>query len=202
MSESHSLFSDIWILREIFGHIEYKYIKDIRLVDKLFYQEKGWIDPKKSFRLAIWNGDISFAQILWQKTQFYKYSDKTELFMYCCEKGILWAIEDLLEYVDPSMYNNNAIQRASVLGYLDVVERLLQDSRVDPSANDNLAVQWASHAGHLPVVERLLRDPRVDPSACDNWAIRWASKNGYLDVVERLLQDSRCCKSKTYNQNS
>ena len=52
---------------------------------------------------------------------------------------------------------------ACVNGYLPVVERLLEDSRVDPSAYDNHAIKWASQNGHLPVVERLLGDGRVDP---------------------------------------
>jgi hypothetical protein len=191
MSEPHNIFSDIWMLREIFGHIKYKYIQNIGLVNKSFYQERGWIDSEESFYLAIDRGDIDFAQILWHKTQFYKYSDKIEIFIYCCKRGILWAIEDLLESVDPSTHGNYAICKASERGYLAVVERLLEDPRVDPSDNYNRAIRIASENGHLAVVEILLGDPRIDPSANNNYAIRRATLNGHLAIVERLKQDLR-----------
>ncbi len=76
-------------------------------------------------------------------------------------------------------------------GHIEVVNILLEDSRVDPSAKDNYASRWASYYGHIEVVNRLLEDPRVDPSAVDNYAIRLASINGHIEIVKRLLEDSR-----------
>ena len=76
-------------------------------------------------------------------------------------------------------------------GYVNIVERLLEDKRVDPSANDNYAIQLASSNGYLQVVERLLEDKRVEPSADDNYAIKLAFLHRHLYVVERLLEDER-----------
>jgi len=62
-------------------------------------------------------------------------------------------------------------------GHLEMVNRLLEDSRVDPSAANNRAIQYASKNGHLKIVRILLEDFRVDPSAANNFAIHFASKN-------------------------
>jgi hypothetical protein len=83
---------------------------------------------------------------------------------------------------------------------LDVVNRLLQDSRVDPSARSNEAIRKACENGQLGMVNRLLDDGRVDPSAMENDAIRGASQNGYLHVVNRLLQDQRVDPSSADNE--
>jgi len=46
-------------------------------------------------------------------------------------------------------------------GYIDVVNRLIEDHRVDPSALNNEALRKASKKGYLQVVIRLLNDSRV-----------------------------------------
>jgi hypothetical protein len=63
--------------------------------------------------------------------------------------------------VDPSTSNNYAIRWASYNGHIEVVNRLLEDSRVDPSAENNEAIREASLNGYIEVVNRLLEDPRV-----------------------------------------
>jgi ankyrin repeat protein len=80
---------------------------------------------------------------------------------------------------------------ASENGHLEVVERILQDSKVDPWGLYNQAIKSASSNGHLSVVERLLQDPRVDPSADNNMTLQHACYSGHIAVVERLLQDPR-----------
>jgi hypothetical protein len=74
--------------------------------------------------------------------------------------------------------NNITLLLAAEDGYLNLVNRLLQDPRFDPSFCGK----------HLDVVNRLLQDPRVDPSANDNYAIRWAVNNGHLDIVALLYR--------------
>ena len=100
------------------------------------------------------------------------------------KKGNLNLVNILIEAnFDPSIDNNYAIGVASQNGYLDVVNRLLEDNRVDPSAIHNYAIRMASENGHLDVVNKLLEDDRVDPSADDNSAIQWASESGHLNIV-------------------
>ena len=46
-------------------------------------------------------------------------------------------------------------------GHIEVVQLLLQDSRVDPSAKNNRAILAASQNGHTKVVQLLIADERV-----------------------------------------
>jgi hypothetical protein len=92
------------------------------------------------------------------------------------------------EHVDYSYSNNLAIRRASELGNLQLVKKLLQNPKVNPRACDNYAIRLASTNGHLTVVNMLLGDPRVDPTSDKQHAIRWASRNGHIAVVNRLLK--------------
>jgi ankyrin repeat protein len=78
--------------------------------------------------------------------------------------GSLEVVKRLLQdpRIDPSDYDNYAIQIASANGNSAVVKILLQDPRVNPSARDNWAIQIASSYGRVAVVTLLLQDPRVD----------------------------------------
>ena len=87
-----------------------------------------------------------------------------------------------------------------LFGNLDLLNRLLEDSRVDPSSGDNYAIKFASDLGYLNIVNRFLQDPRVDPSASDNAAIRWASRRNHTDVIKRLLDDNRVWNSLSPRQ--
>lgn len=75
--------------------------------------------------------------------------------------------------------NNEELLLASENGYIDVVNRLMNDPRlVDPSANDNYAIRMASSRGSIEIINRLLEDPRVDP----NDALAIASEKGYIEI--------------------
>ena len=87
------------------------------------------------------------------------------------------------------------IKWASNFGRINVVKRLLLDSRVDPSDQDNIALIMASELGYIEIVELLLSDSRVDPSDQINRAIFSASQRGHLNIVRRLLQDSRVVRT-------
>lgn len=67
----------------------------------------------------------------------------------------------LREGMDPSVYDNQAIQWASEEGNLEVVRLLLTDPRVDPSAKNNLALKLTLEENHPKVVKLLLDDSRV-----------------------------------------
>lgn len=116
-------------------------------------------------------------------------SNKNKNFQAAIYDDDLDSLDILLLYYDPSINHNDAISIASSRGYIDIVDRLLQDKRVDPSDQDNLAIIYAAREGHLDVVDRLLQDERVDPSDQYNLALRGASQNGHIDVVDRLLRD-------------
>ena len=63
---------------------------------------------------------------------------------------------------DPSMMDNSAIKIASMLGFDDLVVRLLRDPRVDPTHNNYEAVSQAFTRDHYNTFRMLLNDYRVD----------------------------------------
>jgi len=72
--------------------------------------------------------------------------------------------------VDSSLNNNEALLVACDLGYVAMVDRLLNhgDSSgtrfIDPSKNDNEALRLAAAKGHQEIVELLMKHPRVKAS--------------------------------------
>ena len=88
-----------------------------------------------------------------------------------------------------------SLESAAGGGYLDVVERLLQE-KADVNAAaakgyGRTALQAAAERGHLDVVERLLQEKAdVNAAAAYDYgrtALQAAAGGGHLDVVERLL---------------
>jgi hypothetical protein len=79
-----------------------------------------------------------------------------------------------LDHIDPAIERilngivESAIRVASGNGPVEVVKRLLNDSRVDPSANDNYAIGCASNNRHGEIVKLLLNDRRVHHCAKSN----------------------------------
>jgi ankyrin repeat protein len=85
---------------------------------------------------------------------------------------------------------------AAGLGYIDIVERLLQEN-VDANAgaaassNGRTALQAAAEGGHLAVVDRLLQE-NADVNAAvataygGRTALQAAAEGGHLAVVRRL----------------
>ena len=82
---------------------------------------------------------------------------------------------------------SEAFSAACKHGHVDVVEFLLQDARIDPAANVNEAFQSAVWAGQVEVVRLLVRDSRVDPTVWQNMPIYIASWRDYDDIVQLLL---------------
>ncbi len=105
---------------------------------------------------------------------------------------------------DPSADNNLPIQVASEQGYLNVIERLLQDPRVNPGDNGNMSIINAIYKGHLNVAKRLLRDQRINPNnktrVLGSTILGEAAKKGYLDLVDLILQDPRTDPSIKNNE--
>ena len=82
---------------------------------------------------------------------------------------------------------------------LNLVELLLEDSRIDPSKPDSSSLIIASENGNIDIVELLLQDPRVDPDAKNGLALKLAVVNMNDEVVDLLLRDGRA--NPTYNGN-
>ena len=127
--------------------------------------------------------------------------DNKTLFHTACEKGRLQFVMDNIgdNRVDPSLYNNHSIVKASYYGHTEIVRLLLADPRVNPADNSNHAIAWASWQGHTETVRLLLADPRVDPAGYRNEPIERAAEFGHIGIVELLLNDYRIDVAKVAN---
>jgi len=83
---------------------------------------------------------------------------KQEIFNASCATGNLERVNTYLaEGIDPSVDNNVAISFASCNGRIEIVDRLLQDSRINPNDPSNSALYYASCYGHIAIVDLLLK---------------------------------------------
>jgi hypothetical protein len=105
----------------------------------------------------------------------------------------------LLNCLDPSVHNNQAIINAVYEGRDDIVELLLTDKRVDPSAQKNEALVLACTNGDERIVLLLLQNNRVNPSDQNSKALLQAVKNNHANIVEILLKDGRADPSANSN---
>jgi len=98
---------------------------------------------------------------------------------------------NFLEIITNNTELNCAIQEAAKNGHVEIVESLLQDSRVNPSVSYNRPINLAVAYGHTEVVRILLQDKRVDPSDWGNEAIILADRFNHSEIIKLLLNDPR-----------
>ncbi len=84
---------------------------------------------------------------------------------------------------------NHGLYIACNAGHADVVEVLLEDSRVDP--NHRGAFVEACCEGNDEVVKVLLADPRTDPTSEHAYYTKTVYKRKYMKVMKLLLADPR-----------
>jgi ankyrin repeat protein len=92
---------------------------------------------------------------------------------------------------DPTLDNNKPIILATMAGYTNMVNLLLNNPEVNPTINDNVIIIIASYYGYYDIVSLLLKDIRIDPSAGNNMSIINACIENHPKVVKLLLEDSR-----------
>ena len=107
------------------------------------------------------------------------------LFLHSCLTSDIQIIKILLEFVDPTIYNNRAISQACLKGHFTVVELLLADSRMDLSTNCNQAFRIACEMGYVEIVDLLLRSQQVDQIA-----LEIATQHNKFDVINLFLQET------------
>lgn len=131
--------------------------------------------------------------------------DNQFCFRIACERGHLEVINVLLRdtRVVPV---SSTFGRVCVLGYTQIIRRLLLDNRIDPSFNDSFSIKAACENGHDEIVQLLLEDDRMDerskradPAAIKNSPIELAAMGGHIKCVQLLLQDPRIRSGEKYN---
>ncbi|KAI9339310.1 ankyrin repeat-containing domain protein [Obelidium mucronatum] len=90
--------------------------------------------------------------------------------------------------VDPSAQDNQAIKKAAEMGYPQIIQLLLTDTRVG-AYND--ALELACENGHTEIVQLLLSIDTVDPATDDNYPLILASLSGHADIVSLLLETGK-----------
>lgn len=131
----------------------------------------------------------------------------------------LESTEILLNYVDPSMDDNDAIMEASRKQHKDIIKVLIDDPRVKVTNQlltdlcsigkidvidvllrrknneviyeKDCGIIISSCYGKLNVLNRLLEDPRINPNIDNNVPILIATELGKSNIVNRLLMDPR-----------
>jgi hypothetical protein len=89
-----------------------------------------------------------------------------------------------------NMFAQDYLENACEEGDVEMVERLLKDSRVDPSLHLNHCFNRAFNGEHLEVLKLLLADPRVHPQRYHNVLIGPAA-DGDVEIVKLLLSCPR-----------
>jgi hypothetical protein len=116
---------------------------------------------------------------------------QSDLFIESCSNGDMYTVSILLEFVDPSMNGNRAINQACIKGHFDIVDVLL-------SVNQSIQLEFVeiidflirSNHEALNVVNRFLQDPTCHPKQMSE-IFKEACLNNSIEIIDRLLQDPR-----------
>ncbi|CAK7994769.1 Hypothetical protein POVR1_LOCUS293 [uncultured virus] len=123
-------------------------------------------------------------------TELLCYDDEAELLDPICEactNNDLESLRSLLENFDPSVNKNQAIGIAAGYGYIEILQALIQDSRITPNDHEDYALRNAVHGNHLEAVKLLLTCD-VNPTS----SLEIASDLEHHEVLELLIRDPRC----------
>ncbi|MBA2652127.1 MAG: ankyrin repeat domain-containing protein [Tatlockia sp.] len=174
------------------------------------------IDPADkhnlALRIACEKGHLEMVRLLLKDPRVYPMqevenlddSDDEEVIdplILACKYGHVGIVKLLLAdlRVIPSEYNNQAAQNAISSGFAEIVELLMEDSRIDLSLGELLF--FAVQAGNNEIVKILLADSRIslslnpnNLSECKHSSLselcQVAADHDYLDVLELLLSHS------------
>lgn len=117
---------------------------------------------------------------------------KDSQFLKAAENGDLKTVDEMLNQnlVNQEIISAYAFHWACRNGHIEVVRRLMADSRFRPTTNDMFySFLFACKNGHIKVVQHILDD--VDPTTNDNYSIIWAYDTGHHDIVKLLMADKR-----------
>ena len=120
--------------------------------------------------------------------KFNPYDDICKL-TYAVRCGLTYHVKSILSNSDIKKIGSNIFYEACIHGYKDIVEILLNDSRVNVWCG---SIIYPCMEGNIDIVKILLRDNRINPHENNQMAITFASQRGYKEIVQLLLSDDRC----------
>jgi ankyrin repeat protein len=137
-----------------------------------------------------------FSLQIWQALVKAKLIDPISSFFEAIDNNNPLLVKALINHIDPSTNNNQAIINASERGFSEIVDILLADKRVDPTDGgelgySNAALQEASREGHFEVMESLLNHPLVIQTngilSIDIECLKYAKEEN-LPFIERIIK--------------
>ena len=88
--------------------------------------------------------------------------------------------------INPSEYNNYALEKAIEHEDVHVMRFLLRDRRI---RNPSQAIVFAAKHGKLNIIKLLLMDDNINQSIEHNDAICSATEHGHIEIVKILLNN-------------
>lgn len=92
-------------------------------------------------------------------------AEKNSIFLTACEHGSCQIVKYLLmsSDLDPSSKNVQCLTRAALNGYEDIVDLLLEDSRIDLASNHSAALKSSYDFEFYEITRKLILHPKSDP---------------------------------------
>jgi len=155
------------------------------------YQSNAYWKAKVETKIGY---STNYITVNWKRIWMELYNFKlvnNNTFAECCSKGYMDSVKCLLTIplIDPTWYNTDCLDRASKNGHADIVQILLNDTRVDPNKSNTLDIACAW--GRTDVVRVLLNDPRVTFPDSNLSLLCIPCRDEYIDILRMLLDDPR-----------
>ena len=116
-----------------------------------------------------------------------EYMINEQLLSMACNTGNVKVLQFCLDHkIGKDDDYNTCLGDACSHGYITIVKKLLESSKVDPSVGYNDALYRAIKSKNAEIVDLLLRDSRVDAGARDGGIIKLAEKMDLWIMVEKL----------------
>lgn len=163
---------------------------NLHIVKKLLkYPSVTSYNLTKPFNKAVMSGAVDIVKLFVEKFKFDPSKEKSTL-VTACASGSAALVDYLLrDYrITPG---SDCLQTAAEFGYKDIMQRLMEDSRINFQYDSNRALLLAAERGHLEMTDLLLSDSRMSKDADLSGPLLTAIRRGHTQVVKRFLKDPR-----------
>ena len=97
--------------------------------------------------------------------------------------------------------NGQILSKASELGYINIVNLLLDCNDIKFTNNCNDALGSACYTGNFEIIKILLKDKRFNAHSNNSYAIKVSSIRGFFDITQLLLQYNKIDPSHDSNMS-
>eukprot|EP01117_Protostelium_nocturnum_P018901 TRINITY_DN8008_c0_g1_i1.p1 TRINITY_DN8008_c0_g1~~TRINITY_DN8008_c0_g1_i1.p1 ORF type:complete len:308 (-),score=54.59 TRINITY_DN8008_c0_g1_i1:13-936(-) len=158
--------------------------------------KEPWIDPSfnsaRALQVAAMKGYESLVSLMLSDprmdTFFASSRHRDQPIRLACQYNKLQILSLLLldGRSDPTVYNNELVERAAEKGNHEILEMLLNHPKVDPGILDGAPLKWAVHNSDMKAINLLLNHPR---SQAPMKLVDYAKTNRCQQVYDLLLKN-------------